>query len=260
MILRKWQDIPESIKNPQTYEYYKILQKRKVSLIVKRFFDILFSFILLVVLFPIFIVLAISIKIDSKGTVFYKQERITQYDRTFKIFKFRTMIQNADKIGSLITLDNDSRVTKVGKVIRKLRLDELPQLINIFIGDMSFVGTRPEVRKYVDKYTDVMKATLLMPAGVTSNASVKYKNEDNIVSTYMSNGEELDDIYIYKILPQKMKYNLEYINNFSFWIDIRIIMKTVLTVLNISSEKEIDMLIEKNNEKKINEEEKIEIK
>lgn len=239
MILEKWEDIPKNIKNQKTYEYYKRLQERKVSIIIKRFFDILFSLILLILFLPIFIILAICIKIDSKGPVFYRQERVTQYGKSFKIFKFRTMVQNADKIGSLITVDSDSRITKVGKIIRKLRLDELPQLINILIGDMSFVGTRPEVKKYVNQYTDEMKATLLMPAGVTSEASIRYKNEDSVVSTYISRGENLEEIYVKRVLPQKMKYNLEYINNFSFTEDLKIISKTVLAVLNIKDEENV---------------------
>lgn len=233
MVLKKWSDIPENIKNSKTYEYYKKLNTKKNNLFIKRFLDILFSVILLILLLPIFIILAICIKIDSSGSIFYRQERITIYGKKFKILKFRTMVQNADKIGSLITISNDSRITRVGKIIRKLRLDELPQLINILIGDMSFVGTRPEVKKYVDKYTDEMKVTLLMPAGVTSEASIKYKDEDNILDEYTSKGEKLDDVYVKRILPQKMKYNLEYIEKFSVFEDFKIVTKTVLEVLKI---------------------------
>ncbi len=233
MILKKWSDIPDNIKNSKTHEYYKKLNTKKNKLLIKRFLDILFSLILLILLLPIFMVLAICIKIDSNGPIFYRQERITTYGKKFRIFKFRTMVQNADKIGSLITVNNDSRITRVGKIIRKLRLDELPQLINILIGDMSFVGTRPEVEKYVDKYTDEMKATLLMPAGVTSEASIKYKDEDNILDEYTSKGEKLDDVYVKRVLPQKMKYNLEYIDKFSIFEDFKIVIKTVLAVLNI---------------------------
>ena len=232
MILKKWEDLPEEIKNEKTRIYYNKLEKRKVSLLIKRFFDIIFSIVLLLLLLPFFVILAIAIKIDSKGPIFYRQERVTQYNRNFKIFKFRTMIQNADKIGSLITINNDQRITKVGKVIRKYRLDEIPQLINILIGDMSFVGTRPEVRKYVDNYNDEMKATLLMPAGVTSEASIKYKNEDKVMSTYILKNEEIDQIYIKTVLPQKMKYNLEYINNFNFGRDIIILLKTIVKVIH----------------------------
>lgn len=233
MILKKWSDIPDNIKNSKTHEYYKKLNTKKNKLLIKRFLDILFSLILLILLLPIFMVLAICIKIDSNGPIFYRQERITTYGKKFRIFKFRTMVQNADKIGSLITVNNDSRITRVGKIIRKLRLDELPQLINILIGDMSFVGTRPEVEKYVDKYTDEMKATLLMPAGVTSEASIKYKDEDNILDEYTSKGEKLDDVYVKRVLPQKMKYNLEYIDKFSIFEDFKIVIKTVLAVLNM---------------------------
>lgn len=231
MILKKWDEIPENLKNEQTKIYYDVLSNKKINLICKRFFDIIFSLALLIILSPLFIIVSIWIKLDSKGPVFYKQERITQYGRIFKIFKFRTMVQNADKIGSLVTLGEDPRITKIGKKIRKCRLDEIPQLINVFIGDMSFVGTRPEVKKYVDKYTDEMKATLLMPAGITSRASIEYKNEDEIISKYLNKGEKVDDIYINRVLPEKMKWNLEYIKNFNVIEDLKIDIKTVVNVL-----------------------------
>ena len=253
MILKKWDDIPNTIKNKSTYEYYKILEKKKITLLFKRVFDIIFSLMLLIILLPLFIILAIYIKIDSKGPVFYIQERVTKYDKTFRIFKFRTMVYNADKIGSLVTVNNDLRITKIGKFIRKCRLDEIPQLINIITGDMSFVGTRPEVRKYVDSYTDEMKATLLMPAGVTSLASIKFKDEDEILNRYVQETKEkvfvvsgnsfnekkqidkkqaIDDAYINEIIPQKMKYNLKYIETFSIINDLRICINTVIGVLN----------------------------
>lgn len=228
MILKKWDNIPESIKNEEVKEYYNILNSKKISLILKRLFDIILSLMLLVILSPFFLIMIIAIKIDSKGPVFFRQERVTQYGRTFKIFKFRTMVQNADKIGSLITIGEDPRITKVGKRIRKCRLDEIPQLINVFIGDMSFVGTRPEVKKYVDKYTDEMKATLLMKAGITSRASIEYKNEDEIISKYLNKGEKVDDIYMNKVLPDKMKWNLDYIKKFNILEDLKICVKTVV--------------------------------
>lgn len=196
MLLRKWKDIPEFMKNEEVRKYYDILNKKRFSLILKRFFDIVMSMILLLILSPIFLVLAIWIKIDSQGPVFYRQERVTQYGKIFRIFKFRTMISNADQIGALVTTQNDTRITKVGEKIRKCRLDEIPQLINILIGDMSFVGTRPEVRKYVDAYTDEMKATLLLPAGVTSSASISYRDEDEVISKYVDNKHSIDDVYI----------------------------------------------------------------
>ena len=203
MILKKWDDIPENLKNEETKKYYDILSKKKGQLVLKRLFDIVASFILLIILSPIMIVLAIAIKIDSKGTVFYRQERVTQYGRAFKIFKFRTMIQNADKIGTLITLGEDERITNVGKKIRKCRLDEIPQLFNILIGDMSFVGTRPESTKYVKKYSKEMRATLLLPAGITSEASIRYKDEAKL----LDKADDIDMVYVEKVLPEKMKYN-----------------------------------------------------
>ncbi len=231
MILKKWEDIPHNIKNEETKKYYDILKKKKASILLKRVFDILISLILLIILSPFFLIIAIAIKIDSKGPVFYKQERITEYGRIFKIFKFRTMVQNADKIGSLVTIGEDPRITKVGKLIRKCRLDEISQLINVLIGDMSFVGTRPEVKKYVDKYTDEMKATLLMKAGITSRASIKYKNEDEIISKYLNKGEKVDDIYINRVLPEKMKWNLEYIKKFSILEDLKVCINTAIGII-----------------------------
>ena len=230
MILKKFEDLPEYMQNNEVKKYYDLLQKKKVSLILKRIFDIIFSIILLIILLPILIIISICIKCDSKGPVFYRQERVTTYGKIFKIFKFRTMIQNADKKGTLVTQKNDSRITRVGSIIRKMRLDELPQLINILIGDMSFVGTRPEVKKYVDKYTENMYATLLMPAGVTSIASIEFKDEDEVIDTLIKNGKTVDEIYIENILPEKMKYNLEYITKFSIKNDLIIVFKTVIKV------------------------------
>ncbi|MDM8195722.1 sugar transferase [Massilimicrobiota timonensis] len=228
MLLRKWDDIPEFMRNDEVKKYYDILIKKRFSLMLKRFFDIIMSLLLLIVLSPVFLILAIWIKADSKGTVFYRQERITQYGRTFRIFKFRTMVSNADKIGTLVTTQNDSRITRVGEKIRKCRLDETPQLINILKGDMSFVGTRPEVQKYVDAYTDEMKATLLLPAGVTSLASLKYRDEDEIISQETDRGKTVDQAYIENVLPEKMKFNLEYLNNFNILKDVNLCVKTVI--------------------------------
>lgn len=228
MLLRKWDDIPEFMRNDEVKKYYDILIKKRFSLMLKRFFDIIMSLLLLIVLLPVFLILAIWIKADSKGTVFYRQERITQYGRTFRIFKFRTMVSNADKIGTLVTTQNDSRITRVGEKIRKCRLDEIPQLINILKGDMSFVGTRPEVQKYVDAYTDEMKATLLLPAGVTSLASLKYRDEDEIISQETDRGKTVDQAYIEDVLPEKMKFNLEYLNNFNILKDVNLCVRTVI--------------------------------
>lgn len=231
MILVKYEKLPENLKNEKVKKYYDILSKKKISLVIKRIFDIIVALILLILLSPIILIIAIMIKIDSKGPVFYRQERITTYGKIFRIFKFRTMVQNADKVGTLVTVGNDSRITRVGKLIRKVRLDELPQLINVLKGEMTFVGTRPEVKKYVDKYTDEMKATLLMPAGITSVASIKYKDEDEILDGAKQKGKDIDLAYVEDVLPEKMKYNLEYISKFSFWYDIKVCIDTVIGVL-----------------------------
>ena len=232
MILKKWEKLPKEFQTEEVKRYYDILAKKKFSLFLKRVFDIVVSFILLAIALPFFLILAIMIKIDSRGPVFYRQERVTRYNTKFRIFKFRTMVDGADKKGALITGKSDMRITRVGKLIRKLRLDEVSQLIDVLRGKMSFVGTRPEVPKYVDKYTPEMYATLLLPAGVTSLASIKYKDEDEILEKYK--GEDVDTVYVEKILPDKMKYNLEAIEKFGFFREIGIMFKTVLAVFKKS--------------------------
>ncbi len=223
MMIKKWEKIPEEIKNETVYEYWKILRKKNFSLFWKRIFDIIVSLILLIILSPLFLILSIAIKIDSKGPVFYRQQRVTQYGKIFRIHKFRSMIVNADKIGSAVTVVGDDRITKIGRFIRKFRLDEVSQLLDVLVGNMSFVGTRPEVLKYVEQYNDEMKATLLLPAGVTSLASIKYKDEDKL----LENSDNADETYVNEILPNKMKYNLESIKKQGFWRDIGIMFMTV---------------------------------
>ncbi len=225
MILRKWDKLPPEMQIPEVKEYYDILQKRKASLVLKRLFDIVVSSVLLMLLSPVFAVLAIAIKLDSKGPVFYRQTRVTQYGKEFKIFKFRSMVTNADK-GSLLTVGGDSRITKVGKIIRKFKLDELSQLIDVFRGTMTFVGTRPEVPKYVKKYTPEMMATLLLPAGITSEASIYYKDENELLDA----ADDVEKTYLEVVLPDKMKYNLAAIRSFSFIDDIKVMILTVLAV------------------------------
>lgn len=227
MLIKKWDKLPNDIKNDAVYPYYLSLRKKNFVLFWKRVFDIIVALLMLIVLSPVYLVLAIAIKADSRGPVFYRQERVTQYGRHYRIFKFRTMVTDADKIGSQVTVDNDSRVTKVGKVIRKCRLDETAQLLNIIGGSMTFVGTRPEVPKYVEQYTDEMKATLLLPAGVTSEASIMYKDED----TLLGNAENVDDTYVNDVLPCKMEYNLIALKKFGFWLDIGTMFRTVGAVL-----------------------------
>ena len=226
-----WNKLPETMKNEQVRSYYEKLKKKRAGLVVKRVFDIVVSLIMLILLSWLFLILAAAIKIDSSGPVFYRQVRVTTGNRDFRIFKFRTMVSNADVIGSLVTTGNDSRITKVGAKIRKCRLDEIPQLLNILKGEMSFVGTRPEVRKYVDRYTDEMMATLLMPAGVTSLASISFKDEDELIDTYTDKGMSVDDAYIQKVLPEKMKYNLRYMNHFGFWGDLKLMIQTFVSVI-----------------------------
>ena len=212
-------------------KYRENIQKKKVSLFLKLFFDKVLALLMLIPLSPIILGIAIWIKLDSEGPVFYRQERITTYGRTFRIFKFRTMVKDADKMGAAVTQQNDPRISKVGHKLRKVRLDELPQLINVLIGDMSFVGVRPEVAKYVDRYTDEMNATLLLPAGITSPASIEYKDEDEVIEKYKGSGRSIDDIYVEEILPDKMKYNLKYIKEFSVINDIKIMIRTALAVI-----------------------------
>lgn len=245
MKLKNWEKLPDELKTVEVRVYYDLLEKKKASLFFKRLFDIVVSTIMLILLSPFFLILAIAIKLDSKGPVFYRQERITQYGETFRIFKFRSMVQNADK-GSLVTVGNDSRITRTGKFIRKFRIDEISQLIDILRGKMTFVGTRPEVRKYVEAYTPEMKATLLLPAGVTSLASVLYKDEAEL----LDGAEDTDKAYIEDVLPGKMYYNLKALENFSFWEDIRIMFMTFFAMLG--KEYEGDYKVsdkEKNTEK-----------
>ena len=221
--MKKWNKLPEELRKEEIKPYYDTLKKRWMSRFLKRTFDIIMSFFPLIILSFFFLIIAIIIKCTSKGPVFYRQVRVTRYNQDFRIFKFRTMVQDADKKGSLVTTKNDNRITKIGKFLRKTKLDELPQLINVFLGQMTFVGTRPEVRKYVDFYDDKMKATLLMPAGITSSASIKYRDEASLIE----NATDVDKVYKEQILPDKMKYNLEDIEKFNFFREIGLIFKTV---------------------------------
>ena len=225
-MLSKWQNLPDNLKNESVKKYYDALNRKRFELKIKRLFDIFFSLVLIIILLPIFLVLSLIIVLDSGVPVFYLQSRVTKNLKNFNIIKFRTMVNNADKIGSLVTTDNDCRITRIGKLLRKFRLDELPQLFNILGGSMSFVGTRPEVQKYVDAYNSEMLATLLLPAGVTSTASIEYKDEAELLRASVN----VDETYINEILPQKMKYNLEYLENFSLKTDLKIIFNTVFAV------------------------------
>lgn len=229
MLLKPFENLPDEFKNDEVKHYYDILDKKRKSLLSKRIADIVLALIMIVFLAIPMLVIAVIIKCSSKGPVLYKQERVTTYGRKFKILKFRTMKVGADKAG-LLTTENDDRITGIGKVLRKLRLDELPQIFHVLSGKMSIVGTRPEVTKYVQQYTPAMYATLLMPAGVTSLASIKFKDEDRILGE-ISDPEKVDEIYMNEILPKKMRYNLKYIERFGFKRDIYLMYKTVKQVL-----------------------------
>ena len=226
-MLREWDKLPKNMRTEAVWPYYESLKKKKVSLALKRAFDVIASTIMIVILSPLLIIISVLIVTDSKGGVFYRQERVTQYGKKFRIFKFRTMVANADKIGTQVTVSNDNRITRIGAVIRKYRIDEIPQLFNILLGDMSLVGTRPESVHYVKHYTPEMMATLLLPAGVTSEASILYKDEAEL----LDQADDIDRVYIEEILPEKMKYNLESIKKFSFIQEIGTMIKTVIAVV-----------------------------
>lgn len=226
-MLKNWNELPEYMRTDEVRPYYDLLQKKKLSLFFKRVFDIVVSLIMIILCSPILLIISILIVKDSKGGVFYRQERVTQYGRVFRIFKFRTMVQNADQIGTQVTVSNDSRITKIGSKLRNCRLDELPQLFNIFLGDMTFVGTRPESVHYVKSYTNEMYATLLLPAGVTSEASIEYKDEADL----LDQADDVDSVYINEVLLEKMKYNLNSIKEFSFFKEIATMFRTVFAVL-----------------------------
>ena len=227
MIWKSWQELPNDMRCEAVRSYYDILASKHRDLMLKSVFDRLMAAILLIVLSPIFLLLAVWIKLDSEGPVFFRQERVTQYGKSFRIYKFRTMVQNAEQLGTQVTSKDDMRVTSVGQALRKCRLDELPQLINILEGTMSFVGTRPEVPRYVAAYTDEMKATLLLPAGVTSVASIRYKDEDILLDA----ADDVDDCYIHNVLPAKMEWNLRSLKEFSFIGELKVMVETVLAVI-----------------------------
>lgn len=225
-MLRKWEQLPKPMQNAAVRPYYEQLQNKKWSLFMKRGMDILLSAVLLVLLAPLLAVLAVAVRMDSAGPALFRQVRVTQYGRQFRIFKFRTMVNHADRMGSQVTASGDVRITRLGRKMRQYRLDELPQLLNILLGDMSFVGTRPEVVKYVREYTDEMTATLLLPAGVTSEASIRYKDEEKLLEGV----EDVDDAYIHKVLPEKMEYNLRSLRKFGFFRELKIMLDTVAAV------------------------------
>ena len=226
-MLKKWDDLPDFMRVPEVRPYWEILNKKRGQLLLKRGFDFAVSIILFAILAIPMGIIAVLIKKDSEGPVFYRQERVTKYGRHFRIHKFRTMVVNADKIGTAVTVGADPRITKIGSKLRDHRLDELPQVIDVIKGDMSFVGTRPEAVKYVDQYKPEYNATLLLPAGITSEASIRYKDEAKLLDV----ADDVDKVYMEQVLPEKMKWNLESIKRFRFLREILTMFRTVFTVL-----------------------------
>nr|WP_291234736.1 sugar transferase [Frisingicoccus sp.] len=225
-MLRRWEDLPKRMQNEAVRPYYEQLQKKKVSLFLKRCIDVSLSSALLLFLAPVMLLIGIAVRLDSPGPALFRQVRVTQYGRQFRIFKFRTMVNHADRMGTQVTASGDARITRLGRKMRHYRLDELPQLLNIFLGDMSFVGTRPEVVKYVREYTDEMTATLLLPAGVTSEVSIQYKDEEKLLADVA----DVDEAYIHIVLPEKMEYNLKSLRDFSLIHELKIMVDTVIAV------------------------------
>ena len=226
-MLKKWEDLPDYMKIPEVRPYYDILNSRRGELALKRTFDVTAAFALTVLLAVPMGVIAVLIKKDSDGPVFYRQERVTTYGQHFRIHKFRTMVADADKIGTAVTVGNDSRITKIGAKLRGYRLDELPQVFDVLKGNMSFVGTRPEAVKYVEQYKPEYLATLLLPAGITSEASIRYKDEDKLLNA----ADDVDRVYLEKVLPEKMKWNLESIKHFRTANEFLTLLRTLATVL-----------------------------
>lgn len=226
-MLKRWEELPDFMRVPEVRPYWEILNKKRGQLILKRCFDFIAAIFMLIVLAIPMGIIALLIKLDSDGPVFYRQERVTTYGRHFRIHKFRTMVSSADKIGTAVTVGNDSRITKVGAKLRRLRLDELPQVLDVIQGTMSFVGTRPEAVKYVEQYQPEFNATLLMPAGITSEASIRYKDEDRLLNA----ADDVDRVYVEQVLPAKMVWNLESVCRFRFLREILTMFRTVFAVL-----------------------------
>lgn len=226
-MLKDWDELPDFMRVPEVRPYYDVLKKKQVSLLLKRIFDFVAAILLFLILAMPMAMIAVWIKLDSKGPVFYRQERVTTYGKHFRIHKFRTMVNNADKIGTAVTVSSDTRITKVGQKLRDLRLDELPQVFDVLAGSMSFVGTRPEAVKYVEQYRPEYYATLLMPAGITSEASIRYKDEAELLDAV----SDVDRVYMEQVLPEKMKWNLQTIKQYSFAGDIATMFRTVFAVL-----------------------------
>lgn len=215
------------IYNYEEIDFDSLMKKKKFSLLLKRFFDIFASVLGLLILSPILIIVSLLIVITSKGGVFFRQTRVGKDGKEFKIFKFRTMVVDAESKGMQITVGADSRITKIGKILRKTKIDELPQLINVFIGQMSFVGYRPEVPRYVDMYTDYERNVLRIKPGITDLASITYRDENEV----LDKSDNPEYTYINEIMPTKLALNMEYMKKMGFWYDIGLIFRTFLAIL-----------------------------
>ena len=214
-------------KNDRPMDIADVLARRKPQLIAKRAMDIVLSACALAVLWPLLLLIALAIWIDDPGPVFYRQVRVGRNGKTFRIFKFRSMVMDADKKGLAITVGRDSRITRVGTVLRKTKLDELAQLLNVFLGQMSFVGPRPEVPKYVELYTPYQRQVLLVRPGITDYASIAYRNENNL----LAGAPNPEAMYIEQIMPDKIELNMKYLREISPLADIRLILKTIVAVI-----------------------------
>ena len=214
-------------KNDRPMDIADVLARRKPQLIAKRAMDIVLSACALAVLWPLLLLIALAIWIDDPGPVFYRQVRVGRNGKTFRIFKFRSMVMDADKKGLAITVGRDSRITRVGAVLRKTKLDELAQLLNVLFGQMSFVGPRPEVPKYVELYTPYQRQVLLVRPGITDYASIAYRNENDL----LAGAPNPETMYIEQIMPNKIELNMKYLREISPLADIRLILKTIVAVI-----------------------------
>lgn len=208
-------------------DFDKLLKSKWFSLFLKRTFDICASFLGIIVLLPMFAIVSLIIAMSSRGGVFFKQVRVGKNGKQFKIIKFRTMVVDAEAKGLQITVGKDMRITGIGKFLRKTKLDELPQLFNVFVGQMSFVGPRPEVCKYVDLYTPYQKNILRVRPGITELASIVYRDENEV----LANSQDPEQTYINIVMQEKLKLNIQYIQKLGFWYDIYLIFKTFLAIL-----------------------------
>ncbi|MEG2429559.1 MAG: sugar transferase [Oscillospiraceae bacterium] len=223
MLIKNYNDLPKEMQTPIVKNYYDLLSKKTKTLAIKRLIDIVLCGIITIIASPFLLIFALLIKLTSKGPVIFKQQRVGKNMKIFNIYKFRTMEKDASKKGPEITTNNDNRITSFGKFLRKINMDEMPQLFNVLKGDMSIIGTRPEVLSYVNEYSDEMFATLLLPPGMLSLASVFYKDENSMLKDV----SDVHKTYVEKILPDKMKYNLEYLKIVSIKEDFKLIGKSI---------------------------------